>query len=461
MSGFEGAYGGGGGGGGGVEGGGEGEGGAKVYNIDGEILTEVDVGDDPIPDDESVWSDMPEDNVEEVIEGEDGENQAKDAELLNIEDLSIYTFNGHTRSVHCIGLHPVDSSIVITGGEDDKAFIWSWKKDGSRATDIVQLHELSGHRDTVTAVGFNFDGTLALTAAYDGTVRIWDSISGECKHILEGPEEIDWASWHSKGNAVIAGSNDGTVWMWLAMNGQCLQVFAGHDGGVSAGVFSNDGKFVVSGGDDGTVRVWAPKTGQCKHVFEGHVGHEGTVTCIKSSVDGDLLLSGSIDGKVRLYQISGKRLLLTMNHFTIPDGGGAQTESFDESNMSVESVGFCNTPNLSLVASGGIDGNLRIWDSNTGAMRCENQHKDSIISLQWHETMPIVATACRDRCLRLFDARTGDMLLELSGHRDAVLAFSMKTLAEPVEVDGRLYTDVVVTASDDHSCKIFYFNTTN
>jgi WD40 repeat protein len=448
MSGFESASGGGGAG---------DEPGAKVYNIDGEILTEVDVGDDPIPDDESVWSDMPEDNVEEIVDDEDGFNKAS-SEMLNIEDLSIYTFNGHTRSVHCIALHPVDSSIVITGGEDDKAFIWSWKKDGLRATDIVVLHELSGHRDTVTAVGFNFDGTMALTAAYDGTVRIWDTASGECKQILEGPEEIDWAYWHSKGNAVIAGSTDGTVWMWLAMNGQCLQVFAGHDGGVSAGAFTNDGKFVVSGGDDGTVRVWAPKTGQCKHVFEGHVGHEGTVTCIKSSVDGDLMLTGAIDGKVRLYQISGKRVLLTMNHFTIPDGAN---DTFDESNMSVESVGFCNTPNMPLVASGGIDGNLRIWDSNTGAMRCENQHKDSIISLQWHETMPIVATACRDRSLRLIDARTGDILLDLTGHRDAVLAFTMKTLAEPVEVDGRLYTDVVVTTSDDHSCKVYYFNTTN
>ena len=114
----------------------------------------------------------------------------------------------------------------------------------------------------------------------------------ELKIVLEGPEDIEFAEWHSKGNAIIAGSKDGTVWMWLTQTGQCVQVFAGHDGGVSCGCFTKDGNVVCSGGEDGTVRLWAPVTGKCKHTFEGHFGHEGMVTCLASSSDGDLLLSG-------------------------------------------------------------------------------------------------------------------------------------------------------------------------
>jgi WD40 repeat protein len=128
---------------------------------------------------------------------------------------------------------------------------------------------------------------------------------------LEGPEDIEWAEWHSKGNAVLAGSRDGTIWMWMAHNGQCVQVFtgrklfrmyvfwevyhfvlAGHNGGVSTGCFSRDGKNVISGGDDGTVRVWAPKTGACKHVFEGHFAHSAVVTCLVGSNEGDFILTG-------------------------------------------------------------------------------------------------------------------------------------------------------------------------
>jgi hypothetical protein len=33
------------------------------------------------------------------------------------------------------------------------------------------------------------------------------NLKGELKQILEGPEDIEWADWHSKGNAVLAGNN--------------------------------------------------------------------------------------------------------------------------------------------------------------------------------------------------------------------------------------------------------------
>ena len=106
--------------------------------------------------------------------------------------------------------------------------------------------ELTGHKDTVTKVGFNFDGSLAFTGSYDGSIRIWrvpnsiergtSLVQPAC--VLDGgPEDIEWASWHSKGNAIVAGSRDGTVWMWLiqdnsssgVVTGQCSQVFAGEN----------------------------------------------------------------------------------------------------------------------------------------------------------------------------------------------------------------------------------------
>ena len=52
----------------------------------------------------------------------------------------------------------------------------------------------------VASVGFNFDGTMALTGAYDGFVKIWSVETGELLQSLEGPEDIEWAQWHSKVN---------------------------------------------------------------------------------------------------------------------------------------------------------------------------------------------------------------------------------------------------------------------
>lgn len=93
---------------------------------------------------------------------------------------------------------------------------------------VQQGLELGGHTDTVTSVGFNFDGSLALTGAYDGKVQIWNTVTGAMVQCLEGPDDIEWAVWHPRGNAVLAGSADGTAWMWLSHNGQCVQVYTSY-----------------------------------------------------------------------------------------------------------------------------------------------------------------------------------------------------------------------------------------
>jgi WD40 repeat protein len=58
---------------------------------------------------------------------------------------------------------------AIIGGMDDRAFLWYVPQETNAPPPI----ELSGHTDTVTSVGFNFNGNLLLTGAYDGTVRVW------------------------------------------------------------------------------------------------------------------------------------------------------------------------------------------------------------------------------------------------------------------------------------------------
>jgi len=260
---------------------------------------------------------MQEDNAEEFF--------ADDENLENIEDMAISVFRAHLQSTYCVEIHPNRVGIIISGGGDDKGYIWKYCTSHVENTldefggNILSCHELGGHTDTVTAVGFSFDGVLAFTAGYDGVIKIWDVETGELKATVDGPQDVEWAHWHSKGRAIVAGSSDGTAWMWVEVDGnwQCMQVFAGaHEGGVSSGCFSQDGKFVCTGGQDGSIRIWAPKTGKCKHTFSGHFAFTDEVTCVVSSSDGDLLLAGSMDGRVRLLQLSGKRVLQTFVHST-------------------------------------------------------------------------------------------------------------------------------------------------
>jgi angio-associated migratory cell protein len=170
----------------------------------------------------------------EELEGEEAEDvdamaveeEEEEEDATEVVDQSIFTFSRHTDGVYCIAVHPTLPNVVVTGGIDDKSYLWHVPQTEEPST-IDQVIELGSHTDTITSVGFNFNGNQVLTGSYDGTVKVFDIHTGEHVITLEGPEDIEWAKWHSRGNAIIGGSKDGTAWLWLSHGGQCMQVLTG------------------------------------------------------------------------------------------------------------------------------------------------------------------------------------------------------------------------------------------
>lgn len=85
--------------------------------------------------------------------------------------------------MYAIASHPQDDNLILSGGGDDKSYLW-------RSDNGETVFELSGHTDSVTAVGFSVDGTLVASAGMDGKVRVWKTQTGEFCTAVEGPDEI-------------------------------------------------------------------------------------------------------------------------------------------------------------------------------------------------------------------------------------------------------------------------------
>lgn len=391
-------------------------------------------------------------NAEAADDGDDGEEPALTEEQQQMQDDlqkklqemqenndSKEAFFEHTDSVLSVHINPANFNQCVSGSVDDTACLWDVSKG-------ELIHQFKDHTDSVTCVQFSYNGAYIATGGMDGNIYIYknDSSTPSKVQTLEGPSEVEWMDWHSKGHVIVCGSNDNMVWMWNAVNGKCMQVFSGHVGPVTCGGFTHDGKMIVSAGEDGSLIVWGPRAGKLRHKFEGELFHgEVPITCMGIHSSQNLIATGGADGDLLVVSTESNKIV---NRFKEAHG------------ESIECVAFSNV--MSYVATGSMDSKLKVWDLKTGTKRVECKHDDGITVLRWHSTKPYVIGGGVDSRLKMWDARTGELLKSWGGHIDTILCMSIcfknyggsdNAASSSSSSEG----GVLISGSDDKSCLVF------
>lgn len=153
---------------------------------------------------------------------------------------------------------------------------------------------------------------VLLIVRNDGTVRVWDLDTGDCRHILEGhTSRVNSVAMTANGLFALSNSQDGTIRVWELATGQCLHVLKGRATGVArlGGVayrsavpsiaVTTDERFALTI-DDRIVRVWDLVTGDCLRTLEGHTHWVETVAV---TADERFALTGGYDGAVRVWRL--------------------------------------------------------------------------------------------------------------------------------------------------------------
>lgn len=394
---------------------------------DEEIVEVIDLNDtEPCPDD--LADELNDVEFEEEPGNADEEGWETEDEMEADQDDSDLTFSSHKGSVFCVSLDPVSNTMAVTGGEDDKAYVW-------RVSDGDVLFECTGHKDSVTCAVFSHDSSLVATGDMSGMIKVWKV---ETKEEIWSFEvgDLEWLEWHPCAPVLLAGTDEGNVWMWKVPAGDCKTFQSAACQATSGKVFP-DGKRAVVGYEDGSVRVWDLKQGNAIHVIKGQDGHQGALTCLACNKDGSLVLTGSVDGGAKLINTTTGKVL---GAFSV-EGLSKSSKDGEETN-SVESVGFCNI--LPLIAVAYLDGTLAIYDLSSQSLRHRCQHEAGIVHLQWEDASSVVSTCSLDGALRLWDARSGNLVSEYRGHTAEILDFTINR-------EGTL----AVTASGDNLAKVF------
>ncbi|XP_062588263.1 angio-associated migratory cell protein-like isoform X2 [Saccostrea cucullata] len=381
---------------------------------------------EPVPDedDDDEGGDLSADINEMDLENEIQYDSDEIDDEATYRDDATFVYKKHADSVFTARIDSKTSDLVITGGQDDTAYVWS-------ASSGETKFQCDGHKDSVTCVGFSHDGVYAASADLSGLVKVWKVDTGKEVWSFEC-SDIEWMQWHQIAHVLIVGTQDGDTWMWKIPSGDC-KTFQGHGSSSGSGCLLPDGKRMCVGYEDGTVKVWDMKTATCLHHLNGKDIHTSSVVCVDCHQDNNLILTGSTDATAKVIHSTTGKVVTTFN---------CAEENSEEEN-SVESCAFSDSQS-SLAATGTLTGKLIIWDVPTQTNRNTCEHIGGVVKVKWDTASPLVYTACLDGVIRLWDARNGKCSSEWVGHQDALLDFDLSN-------DGK----TLVSVSEDNTARVF------
>jgi WD40 repeat protein len=216
---------------------------------------------------------------------------------------------------------------------------------------------LSGHRHAVYSMVFSPDGRFLASASADGTVRIWDSHTGEIRRILDvrSRTEPSLHGWlldiSADRRTLYVLGTDERIRLWDLATGRLRVKSSVIEIRDNAAAFSRDKKTLAGRGDEGAT-FWDVPSGN----WRGYLGSSALTVGfedIKYSSDGQLLATASPDKTLRVWNIADRSVARAFLHPS-----------------EVNFVAFSPDNQMLISASGaiGMSNEVRIWKAKTGEL---------------------------------------------------------------------------------------------
>ena len=251
---------------------------------------------------------------------------------------TLYTYGGHSFSVEAIAWSP-NGKRIASASVDGTVQVWDALTGG-------HVFTYRGHSFSVEAIAWSPDGKRIASASSDGSVQVWMAATGERLLTYRGHTgPVKAVAWSPDSTRIASAGDDGTMQVWMATTMRPLRTYRGHAGSVDAVAWSPDGTQLAFAGEDKTVRQWEATTGDSIHTYTGHTDW---VKAVAWSPDGRYIASASIDGTVRVwYTLTGGHVFTYHGHTS-----------------GVNAVAW--SPNGKHIASASFDGTVQVWDATTG-----------------------------------------------------------------------------------------------
>ncbi|MEM7066386.1 MAG: TIR domain-containing protein [Cyanobacteria bacterium P01_B01_bin.77] len=397
----------------------------------------------------------------------------------------IHTLRGHQGPVYRLVFGPQDD-VLATGGADGIVRLWLREKG-------IQIDSFEGHEDEISSLAFAPKpslgyATVLASSSDDGSIRLWD-IDSPIRPLPHNSDVFD-VTFRPDGMVIASGGMQ-TVRLWRLDGTSKSEIEFAKNIKVWAVDYSPDEKMLAAGGSNGQIRLWKPDfdTTMPIQVLEAHafiedaeVNDQGVLD-LSFSHDGQWLASVGTDRTLKLWRVDGNQLYryTTVEHssdvtavaFTadnrfvvtgtragsssikrgltlweMPGNGDAQVKLVSNAEVDEKHAGsilaIATQPSgQGLIASGGEDGKINLWDASGQWIKSLDDHSDPVTQVSFSANGRFLASSSEDGTVRLWTSR-GDLISVLERHKRAVSSVEFAPENEEVLASSSADEDVLI-----------------
>jgi WD40 repeat protein len=348
----------------------------------------------------------------------------------------VAVLSGHAHNVRSVTFSS-DGTSLVSGSDDKTLKLWDVQTGGV----IKTFH---GHTHLICSVSISSNHTTIASGSYDGTIRLWNIQAGECCHVINQEQSVEYVSFSPTNSQHLISISGDVVRQWdidghqikptyhgshaaLSLDGTHLALCEGkvttvqnfNSGAIVARFltdedtehccFSPNGRLVAVAAD-ATAYVW-DITSTDPHLIETFTGHTDDITFLTFSSSSSLI-SASDDKLVKFWQIGTSSADLV----------AGDPESTPPASASVESVSLQAENGIAIASD--YDGVVKIWDISTGL--CKESLQTPAKGTGWKDAQMIdgrlIFVWYKDKKIHIWDTKKGELLqvveVDLTGVRD-------------------------------------------